>query len=473
MEDLYHHFGQRKIWDKHDVPKAPSLDVTEIWQHPSLDHVVIEHKTISSADLDDWIEESPSRYFGGEQHARIVRLVWVGKSPTSRRQIPSTRSLDHVLDSWLLKAASEYAQSCFAGVSALPPKDDVRTFTVTYHPKLAVAWSHTSFSEVGSGLLRSQTHGVIYAEPEERSELVSILESHWRSPLVTQAMFPAFLCAIMFIHQLDETSNGIKTEVREVELRTGHRRNTRRRQEAPASGELGHLSAKMSGCASKLASGVRKIKVAEALNDFISAHTTPPDNTENSDDSSTSLIVASQGQSKPVPVSGKKILESSTDLIKDRIRMQVVENEYMQQRVQIQIAALFHLIAQQDNAIAFDAANATRSIAASSQKDSSSMKMLALVAMFFLPGSFIAALFSTPLFDWNAPVQSSSSSIGIHTLPQFGLFWAITVPLTAFIFILYSLWMYLLKRGELKSDMCAAPERTQSFSSSTFDSNWV
>ena len=466
MDDIYHHFGRRKIWDKHDVPKAPSLDVTEIWQHPSLDRVVIEHKTISSADLNGWIEEEPARCFGGEQHGRIVRLIWVGKSPTSRRQIPSTKSLDHVLDSWELKTASEYAQSCFAGVSALPPQDNIRTFTLTYHPKLAVAWSHNSYKQG----LTPHTQGVIYAEPEERTELVGILESHWHSPLMTHAMFPAFLCAIMFIHQLDITSDGIKTEVREVELRTGHRRNTRRRQEAPASGELGQLSAKMSGCASKLASGIRKIKVVEALNDFMLANALTPSVEKSGSGNETNLSISSRKQARLLSVAGREILESSVDLIKDRLRMQVVENEYMQQRVQIQIAALFHLIAQQDNAIAFEAANATRSIAASSQKDSSSMKMLALVAMFFLPGSFIAALFSTPLFDWNAP---RPASIGIQTLPQFGLFWAITVPLTAFIFILYSVWMYLLKRDQRKSDGCERPERTHSFSSSTFDINWV
>ena len=223
----------------------------------------------------------------------------------------------------------------------------------------------------------------------------------------------------------------------------------------------------MSGSASKLASGVRKIKVVEALSDFISTHAAVSQGIPmDVDGDDTSLGIASQE-------SAKGMLESSTDLIRERLRMQVVENEYTQQRVQIQIAALFHLIAQQDNTIAFDAANATWSIAASSQKDSSSMKMLALVAMFFLPGSFIAALFSTPLFDWTAAAQLYSSSIGIQTLPQLGLFCAITVPLTASIFILYSFWMWLLKRGELKSEKCATPERTHSFSSSTFDINWV
>jgi len=124
--------------------------------------------------------------------------------------------------------------------------------------------------------------------------------------------------------------------------------------------------------------------------------------------------------------------------------MQAVDTSYVQQRVQVQIAALFHLIAQQDNAIAFETANATRSIAKDSLQDSSSMKMLALVTMFFLPGSFVASLFSAPLFDWEGAVGKSGISLG--TRPQFALFWVVAVPLTVGTFGLYVMWIVLQKK---------------------------
>lgn len=72
------------------------------------------------------------------------------------------------------------------------------------------------------------------------------------------------------------------------------------------------------------------------------------------------------------------------------------------------------------------------------------MKMLALVAMFFLPGSFVAALFSAPLFDWKAAETSSSISVG--TRPQFALFWAVAIPLTVATFALYAMWIVMQKK---------------------------
>lgn len=73
------------------------------------------------------------------------------------------------------------------------------------------------------------------------------------------------------------------------------------------------------------------------------------------------------------------------------------------------------------------------------------MKTLAVVTMFFLPGSFISALFSTNCFEW-AGVDLKSSSMGVKTTPQFGLYWAITLPLTVMTFVLYFVWLAFQKR---------------------------
>lgn len=69
------------------------------------------------------------------------------------------------------------------------------------------------------------------------------------------------------------------------------------------------------------------------------------------------------------------------------------------------------------------------------------MKTLAVVTMFFLPGSFISALFSTPLFDWDSVDMSDWSKIHVGTAPQFVLYWLVTVPLTVVTFILYFMWL--------------------------------
>lgn len=93
-------------------------------------------------------------------------------------------------------------------------------------------------------------------------------------------------------------------------------------------------------------------------------------------------------------------------------------------------------------------------IALSSHRDASSMKTLAVVTMFFLPGSFISALFSTNCFDWDG-VDLTSKSMGIKRTPQFNLYWVITIPLTFITFVLYYCWLWFQgwKRRDLLDKM--------------------
>jgi hypothetical protein len=78
------------------------------------------------------------------------------------------------------------------------------------------------------------------------------------------------------------------------------------------------------------------------------------------------------------------------------------------------------------------------------------MKTLALVALAFLPGNFVAALFSAPLFDWDRVQNADLSSIGVGLKPQFNLYWAITGPLTVLSFVIYVGWLLLQRRQRHK-----------------------
>ena len=461
MEDLHQHFGSRKVWEDYNVPQCPFINTTEIWSHDETPVTAVESKTISSINLQNWLDEPSDKYISAEPHTRLLRIVWVGLDPDKHRVCPSNRDLDQLLATWGLKDGYNYALSSYAGIAALPSQNDTRIFTATYHPKLAAAWSY----EVIDGV--PTTHAVIFAEGEERTELVRALQSKWSLALVGHAMFPAFLCSLMLSQELDTTFEDIKTVVRNVEARTGHHRFTTRRQTKPAAGELGTLSAQMSGCAAKLANATRKLKVVEAMHAFMLTHaqvhepqTLPRTRTSDFGDEKpffsnkvTPIVRPESGDSTP-----SVLLVQNIDTMRHRAEMQAVDNAYVQQRVQVQIAALFHLIAQQDNAIAFETASATRSIAKDSLQDSSSMKMLALVAMFFLPGSFVAALFSAPLFDWDGADKKASDnpgSIALGTKPQFALFWAVAIPLTVVTFGLYAMWIVMQKkrlRRRLKLD---------------------
>ncbi|KAM7198326.1 hypothetical protein V8F33_005117 [Rhypophila sp. PSN 637] len=441
MLDLHRHFGTRRVWERIEVPKSPTIDVTEIWCHDVTDAAAVESRSISSLDLENWLQEPSTKYIHSEDHTCVYRIVWVGVAPGNSRYSPSDRDLQRLLSAWALQDGYDYALSCFAGVSALPSLSDsnTRIFTAAYHPKLALTWSHATpdttkhtptFLVSTAAPAKPTTNMVIFAQGEERRNLLASLNSTWSLSLITDPMFPALLSSLVLAQDLDSTLEDIKTVVRHVEARTGHHRFSTRRQTRPAAGELGSLSAEMSGCAAKLANGTRKLKVIEALNSFLADHDSHP------------------GSGSPLP----RTMKSHSSLLSHRAQMQEIDITCTHQRVQIQIGALLHLIAQQDNAIAFETANATRSIAKDSLQDASSMKMLALVAMFFLPGSFVAALFSAPVFDWDSSTSAGSSAgtgaggLGVPTKPGFKLFWAIAVPLTVVTFGLYGMWIWLQKK---------------------------
>lgn len=97
---------------------------------------------------------------------------------------------------------------------------------------------------------------------------------------------------------------------------------------------------------------------------------------------------------------------------------------------------LTNIINQTDGLINLKIARAARLTAVSSRRDSSSMKMLAFVTTCFLPGSFIAALFSTDMFVWN-----DAGSLMAKATPMFRVYCAITVPLTLTTLLAYGVWV--------------------------------
>lgn len=72
-----------------------------------------------------------------------------------------------------------------------------------------------------------------------------------------------------------------------------------------------------------------------------------------------------------------------------------------------------------------------------SSKHDSSLKTLAVVTIKFLPGSFVAAVFSMPVFNW-----ASEKTENIVN-PHFSIYWAVTVPLTLITFIFYGVWLLI------------------------------
>ncbi|KAF8850097.1 hypothetical protein BDZ45DRAFT_603309 [Acephala macrosclerotiorum] len=114
-------------------------------------------------------------------------------------------------------------------------------------------------------------------------------------------------------------------------------------------------------------------------------------------------------------------------------RMQGIENysNTTLQRLEIQRSLLNFQMAK----LSFQVAGDQRKIALASKQDSSAMKTIAILGIVFLPGTFLASIFSTTFFDFqNAPNLSSVVS------PRFWIYWVVAVPITLIIVSMWYIW---------------------------------
>ncbi|RDW69532.1 hypothetical protein BP6252_08552 [Coleophoma cylindrospora] len=98
-----------------------------------------------------------------------------------------------------------------------------------------------------------------------------------------------------------------------------------------------------------------------------------------------------------------------------------------QKRLEIQKDALSMIIAQKDSRLNFEVAGNSRSLAHATKRDTGSMMALALLGTVFLPGTYIASIFSTTFFDFQNSTWTAVMS------PKFWLYWATAIPTTILI----------------------------------------
>jgi len=98
------------------------------------------------------------------------------------------------------------------------------------------------------------------------------------------------------------------------------------------------------------------------------------------------------------------------------------------------VQGLFSLITQRDQNQNLRIANDTQILAQESKRDSTAMKAIAIVTMFFLPGTFLSSLFAIPIFDWDAIRGNEVVN------RRLWVYFAFTIPLTILVVSLYLLW---------------------------------
>jgi hypothetical protein len=83
-------------------------------------------------------------------------------------------------------------------------------------------------------------------------------------------------------------------------------------------------------------------------------------------------------------------------------------------------------------------------MAAASSRDSTAMKTPAFLTTLFLPGTFIATVFSTGMFNWQGDSKNSGDGRVVSRL--FWVYWAFAVPLIIAVAVGWRLWWSWEKR---------------------------
>ncbi|KAF8989167.1 hypothetical protein BDQ17DRAFT_1434649 [Cyathus striatus] len=117
-----------------------------------------------------------------------------------------------------------------------------------------------------------------------------------------------------------------------------------------------------------------------------------------------------------------------------------------QKRLEIEINLAFNLRFQRDSETNVRIAKDTAKIAQDAQRDSASMITIAAVTMFFLPGTFICAVFSMVFFDAGVDAETGKNTFFVS--PKLWYFFAITIPLTILVFVVWVCWTRQRRRAK-------------------------
>lgn len=127
------------------------------------------------------------------------------------------------------------------------------------------------------------------------------------------------------------------------------------------------------------------------------------------------------------------------------------------ERLNIQRAALYNIIAQKESKLNLEMAGQQRRLAHASKRDSTSMKTLSLLGAIFLPATYLASVFSMTFFNFqpnnNANSNSNSNGDDPPVSPQIWIYFVIAIPLTLIIVFVWRLWDKRREKHYAEEDM--------------------
>ncbi|EGX95635.1 hypothetical protein CCM_00289 [Cordyceps militaris CM01] len=433
---------------------ARVCDIYEVWVHNDSGDVVPRLGQVDASAVPGWLRDS---HAGNPGHTLLLRLVLVTirTAGTARKLVGIAKDTHRQLTkAFGLELAHEFLKGTVTSVTAFPavavaPAGAERyCYAFNHAPKLAAIWSQLRPATAeGCAKQAAATEGIIYitdgagGDPAQKRAatpatasfapgdvLRRLLQSPFCADVYASSMAPALLLAMQLGFETDLAQSRIKVAIRAIEAATGYHTFKSRVAASSTHARLSQLAVRASGSATKLASVDRKSTSMQKVLRFV-------------------VKELDREAVGPADTAAQRLLRHHVGVLEERLEMQMLDTRYTMKRVDIQInaAQIFNMMTQEDALNGIELAQSTHLIAHASYRDSSSMKTLAIVTMFFLPGSFVSAMFSMPMYEW-AKADPESPFIGVGLLPQFRLYWVITLPLTTVIFGFYLWWLWHLKR---------------------------
>ncbi|CAN9426354.1 unnamed protein product [Alternaria alternata] len=278
--------------------------------------------------------------------------------------------------------------------------------TVSY----TLLWTYNSDTVTTKVLFTPREHSQ-YPQQIFRSFLSTLVH---HKDLINDWRFCSFLCGIELVRWIEGTAGENLGRIRDIEIVTGHGAwHEAQSDAAPSTDQLVYESKRLGLVLTALANVIRHACIVRMVLSDLVVHRP-------------CLIHQTSPAQTPSAATSTSILSDITDavaLLEGQIQSGELQASYLQERGRMQQSVIFNLLTRHD-------AKSSKEIALAAQRDSYSMKTIAIMTMVFLPPTFFATLFAMPLLDWNGPKVVQ---------PKFGIFWVFSLPTIVLVFLIWHL----------------------------------
>ena len=119
---------------------------------------------------------------------------------------------------------------------------------------------------------------------------------------------------------------------------------------------------------------------------------------------------------------------------------------YIKNSVQGQVQTIYTLISQRESRSQMALAQTTRRLAELTQRDSTDMRIIAIVTLIFLPATFVSTFFSTTFFDFRP--DNNDHAVTSHVSSWVWLYFVLATTLTT---LILCMWCYISRHERLRT----------------------